>query len=95
MEIMINMGILCNYGFEMEVRVNILNNLKGLIWDVIVNLFFVVNKIVKLFYNGNFNNCVGGYEVVIGCKKVDGIDEIKWIVGCQEGGKLGELVVYK
>ena len=94
-EIMTNMGTLRNYGFEMEVRANILNNPKGLTWDVTANLSSVANKIVKLPYNGNPNNRVGGYEVATGRKKADGTDETKWIAGRQEGGKLGELVAYK
>lgn len=94
-EIMTNMGTLRNYGFEMEVRANILNNPKGLTWDVTANLSSVANKIVKLPYNGNENNRVGGYEVATGRKKADGTPETKWIAGRQEGGKLGELVAYK
>lgn len=77
-DIMINMGILCNLGIELEVKVNILNNVGGFIWDFFVNLFLVVNKIILLFYNGIENNWVGGYEVVVG----KGINVIKWIVGC-------------
>lgn len=53
----------------MEVRANILNNPKGLTWDVTANLSSVANKIVKLPYNGNENNRVGGYEVATGRKK--------------------------
>ena len=71
----------------MEVRANILNNPKGLTWDVTANLSSVANKIVKLPYNGNPNNRVGGYEVATGRKKADGTDETKWIAGRQEGGK--------
>ena len=93
--IMTNMGSLRNYGFEMEARANILNNPKGLTWDVTANLSSVANKIVKLPYNGNENNRVGGYEVATGRKNADGTYETKWIAGRQEGGKLGELVAYK
>lgn len=94
-EIMTNMGTLRNYGFEMEVRANLLNNPKGLTWDVTANLSSVANKIVKLPNNGNINNRVGGYEVAAGPMRADGTFPTKWIAGRQEGGKLGELVAYK
>ncbi|WP_455593026.1 SusC/RagA family TonB-linked outer membrane protein [Bacteroides sp.] len=94
-EIMTNMGTLRNYGFEMEVRANLLNNPKGLTWDVTANLSSVANKIVKLPNNGNVNNRVGGYEVAAGPMRADGTFPTKWIAGRQEGGKLGELVAYK
>lgn len=94
-ELMTNMGTLRNYGFEMEVRANILNNPKGLTWDVTANLSSVANKIVKLPYNGNENNRVGGYEVATGQRNADGTYGTKWIAGRQEGGRLGELVAYK
>lgn len=94
-EIMTNMGTLRNYGFEMEVRANIFNNPKGFTWDVTANLSSVANKIVKLPYNGNVNNRVGGYEVAAGPMRADGTFPTKWIAGRQEGGKLGELVAYK
>lgn len=82
METTINTGISCNHGPETEARVNTSNNLKGPIRDAIVNSLLAVNKTAKPFHNGNFNNCAGGHEAVIGCKKVDGIDEIKRTVGC-------------
>lgn len=94
-DIMTNMGTLRNYGFEMEVRANIFNNPKGFTWDVTANLSTVANKIVKLPYNGNENNRVGGYEVAAGPMRADGTFPTKWIAGRQEGGKLGELVAYK
>lgn len=94
-DIMTNMGTLRNYGFEMEVRANIFNNPKGFTWDVTANLSSVANKIVKLPYNGNENNRVGGYEVAAGPMRPDGTFPTKWIAGRQEGGKLGELVAYK
>lgn len=94
-ELMTNMGTLRNYGFEMEVRANILNNPKGLTWDVTANLSSVANKITKLPSNGNANNRVGGYEVAAGPMREDGTFPTKWIGGRQEGGKLGELVAYK
>lgn len=95
-DLITNMGTLRNYGFEMEVRANILNNKDGFTWDVTANLSSVANKIVKLPKNTNINNRVDGYEVAAG--KIDektGKFPTKWIAGRQEGGKLGELVAYK
>lgn len=89
-DIMTNMGTLRNYGFEMEVRANILNNPRGLSWDVTANLSTVANKIVKLPTNSNKNNRVGGQEIWDPSR-----NELVWVGGRQEGGKLGELVAYK
>lgn len=84
-----NMGTLRNYGVELEVRANILNNVRGFSWDVTANVSSVANKIVKLPYNGVENNRVGGYEVATGPNTT------QWVGGRQEGGKLGEMVAYK
>lgn len=84
-----NMGTLRNYGMELEVRGNILNNVKGFSWEVTANISSVANKIVKLPSNNVENNRVGGYEVATGKTTT------KWVGGRQEGGKLGEMVAYK
>lgn len=57
-----NLGIISNCGFELEVKVNLLIR-KGWLWDVIVNILFVKNMVKKLFFNGNVNNCQGGEQV--------------------------------
>lgn len=90
LDIMTNMGTLRNTGIEMEVKANILNNPKGLAWDVSANVSSVANKIISLPYNGVDKNRVGGYEVGI-----PGTDKTRWIGGRQEGGKLGEMIGYR
>ncbi|RNC66284.1 TonB-dependent receptor [Proteiniphilum sp. X52] len=89
-EIMTNMGTLRNYGFEMEMRANILSSANGFNWNVTANLSTVANKITRLPYNGNEFNRVGGYQVWDESK-----GGLTWIGGRQEGGKLGDLVAYK
>lgn len=84
-----NMGTLRNYGVELEVRANILNNVNGFSWDLTANISSVANKIVKLPGNGIANNRVGGYQVATGPTTTE------WVGGRQEGGKLGEMIAYK
>lgn len=84
-----NMGTLRNYGVELEVKAVILDNPKGLSWDVSANISSVANKIVSLPYNGVENNRVGGVEVATGPNTT------QWIGGRQEGGKLGDMIAYK
>lgn len=89
-----NQGTLRNYGFEAEVRANIINK-GGFTWDMTANISSVANKIISLPANGNDKNRVGGYEVAAGQVGSDGKTPTKWIGGRQEGGKLGELIAYK
>ena len=93
-DIVTNQGTLRNYGFEAEVRANIINK-GGFTWDMNANISSVANKIISLPYNGVDKNRVGGYEVAAGKVGADGKFPTKWIAGRQEGGKLGELVAYK
>lgn len=92
--IVTNQGTLRNYGFEAEVRANLINK-GGFTWDMTANISTVANKIISLPVNGNDNNRVGGYEVAAGPVDANGKTPTKWIGGRQEGGKLGELIAYK
>lgn len=85
-----NLGTLRNYGFELEVKANILNLANGFTWDMSANLSTVANKVMKLPYNGNENNRQGGVQVWDPKK-----GELTWLGGTQEGGELGVLYGYK
>lgn len=85
-----NSGTLRNQGFEMEVKANILTDVKGWSWEVTANLSTVANKIVKLPANGNDKNRQGG-SLIWDPKQ----NKEVWAGGLQEGGKLGEIVAYK
>lgn len=50
-DIVTNQGTLRNYGFEAEVRANIINK-GGFTWDMNANISSVANKIISLPYNG-------------------------------------------
>lgn len=85
-----NSGTLRNQGFEMEVKANILTDVKGWSWEVTANVSTVANKIVKLPANGNDKNRQGG-SLIWDPKQ----NKEVWAGGLQEGGKLGEIVAYK
>lgn len=85
-----NSGTLRNQGFEMEVKANILTNVKGWSWEVTANVSTVANKIIKLPANGNDKNRQGG-SLIWDPKQ----NKEVWAGGLQEGGKLGEIVAYK
>ena len=85
-----NMGTLRNYGFELEVKANILSLKNGFTWDASANMSTVSNKILKLPYNGNENNRQGGVQVWDPKKGA-----LTWLGATEEGGKLGELYGYK
>lgn len=85
-----NSGTLRNQGFEMEIRGNILSNVKGWSWEVSANLSTVANKVIKLPVNGNEKNRQGG-SLIWDPKQGKEV----WVGGLQEGGKLGEIVAYK
>ena len=84
-DIVTNQGTLRNYGFEAEVRANIINK-GGFTWDMNANISSVANKIISLPYNGVDKNRVGGYEVAAGKVGADGKFPTKWIAGRQEVG---------
>lgn len=91
-----NLGKLRNRGFEMEIRANIINQPKGLKWDVTANLTSVSNKILQLPTNDKPNNQLDGYEVADGTKKdANGNQATKWVGGYAEGGKIGQIVAYR
>lgn len=85
-----NLGTLRNYGFELEVKANILNLRNGFSWDMSANLSTVANKVMKLPYNGNDNNRQGGVQVWDQKK-----GQLAWLGGTEEGGELGVLYGYK
>ena len=85
-----NLGILRNYGFELEVKANILQLKNGFTWDMSANVSTVANKVVKLPYNGNERNRQGGVQVWNPEKGA-----LAWLGGIEEGGKLGVLYGYK
>lgn len=85
-----NLGSLRNTGFEVELKYNILSNLKGFSWDFSANASFVKNKIVKLPYNGNENNRQGGIQVWD-----PKAGKLVWGGGLQEGKSLGDIYAYK
>ena len=94
--ILTNLGDLRNSGVEFEIKAHIINH-KDFTWDMSANLTSVSNKILRLPYNGNEFNRVGGYEVAVGpgIKNPDGTYASKWVGGYQEGGRLGEIVAYQ
>jgi len=85
-----NLGTLRNYGFELEVKANILNLKNGFTWDMSANITSVANKVIKLPYNGNENNRQGGVQVWDPKK-----GELTWLGATEEGGKLGVIYGYK
>lgn len=84
-----NLGRLRNYGFELEMKANLMNR-KNFTWDFSANLTTVANKIVELPYNGNENNRQGGVQAFN-----PKTGQIEWLGATQEGGKLGVLYGYK
>lgn len=85
-----NLGQLQNKGYEFGINATILKLQNGLIWDFGGNLSFVKNKILKLPFNGNENNRVGGIQV---WDEKQG--KLVWIGGLQEGQPLGVIYGYK
>ncbi|MCD7938412.1 MAG: TonB-dependent receptor [Tannerellaceae bacterium] len=85
-----NLGTLKNYGFEMEIKANILNLKNGFTWDMSANMTTVANKIISLPYNGNENNRQGGVQVWD-----PKTNQLVWLGATEEGGKLGVLYGYK
>jgi len=85
-----NLGTFQNKGYELTINANILNEPKGLKWDVGVNASFVKNKILKLPYNGQANNRQGGLQVYDPKSK-----QVVWVGGLQEGQPLGNIYAYK
>ncbi len=85
-----NLGSLLNKGFEADLNARIISRPNGLNWSVGFNTAFVKNRILKLPYNGNERNRVGGFEVYdpVAGKNV-------WVGGHQEGNQLGDLFGYK
>jgi len=85
-----NLGTFQNKGYELTINANILNEPKGLKWDVGVNASFVKNKILKLPYNGQSSNRQGGLQVYDPSSK-----QVVWVGGLQEGQPLGNIYAYK
>lgn len=85
-----NLGQLQNTGYEFSVNANILKLKNGLTWDMGANISFVKNKILKLPFNGNENNRVGGFQVYDPKQ-----GKVVWVGGLQEGQPLGAIYGYK
>jgi hypothetical protein len=85
-----NLGQLQNKGYEIAINANILKLSNGLTWDVSANHSFVKNKILKLAFNGNENNRIGGLQVYDPKQ-----GSIVWVGGLQEGQPLGAIYGYK
>lgn len=85
-----NLGELQNKGWELGVNATILKLGNGLTWDVSANISKVKNKVLKLPFNGNENNRIGGIQV---WDPEQG--KLVWIGGLQEGQPLGIIYGYK
>ena len=85
-----NLGQLQNKGWELGVNATILKLKNGLTWDFSANVSKVKNKILKLPFNGNENNRIGGIQV---WDPEQG--KLVWIGGLQEGQPLGIIYGYK
>ncbi len=85
-----NLGQLQNKGVEFTVNVNILKRPNGLTWDMNGNISFVNNKILKLPFNGNEFNRVGGLQVYDPKQ-----GKVVWVGGLQEGQPLGAIYGYQ
>lgn len=88
--VMTNLGEFQNKGFEVAVNANILNNPKGLSWNLSANTSFVKNKILKLPFNGNENNRQGGFQVFDPAS-----GKVIWVGGLQEGQPLGAIYAFR
>jgi TonB-linked SusC/RagA family outer membrane protein len=85
-----NLGELQNKGWEFGVNATILKLKNGLTWDFGGNVSFVKNKILKLPFNGNENNRIGGIQVWD-----PKLGKLTWIGGLQEGKPLGVIYGYQ
>jgi len=85
-----NLGELQNKGFEFGVNATILKLKNGLTWDFSGNISYVKNKVLKLPFNGNENNRIGGIQVWDPNQ-----NKLVWIGGLQEGQPLGTIYGYK
>ena len=88
--ILTNFGSLENKGYEIELGVRALPITSALQWNISFNTATVKTKILKLPYNGNVNNRVGG-EYLWDSKK----GEYAWFGGLQEGGRVGDMFAFK
>lgn len=88
--ILTNLGSLENRGYEVEASVDVLPPGAPLRWSVAFNAATNQNKILRLPDNGNERNRIGGilvYDPDVG--------DYVWRGGLQEGGRLGDLYIYK
>ncbi|MES2276287.1 MAG: SusC/RagA family TonB-linked outer membrane protein [Bacteroidota bacterium] len=85
-----NLGTYQNTGYEFTVNANLINNPKGLRLDMGITASTVKNKVIKLPYNGNENNRIGGQQIY---DPKSG--QVIWVGGIQEGQPLGAMYGYK
>lgn len=85
-----NLGSYQNVGYEFTLKANLINQPNGLRVDMGINASTVKNKVLKLPYNGNDNNRIGGLQVYDPT-----LGQVVWVSGTQEGQPLGAVYGYK
>lgn len=88
--ILTNLGSLENKGVEWELTARPLSPRSGFQWNISFNVTKVKNKILKLPFNGAERNRIGGLYIWDPAKK-----DYSWAGGLQEGGRIGDLFMYK
>jgi len=85
-----NLGTYQNTGYEFTLNANLINRPNGLRLDMGITASTVKNKVIKLPYNGNQNNRIGGLQVFD-----PKTGQVVWVGGTQEGQPLGAIYGYK
>lgn len=85
-----NLGTLQNSGLEFTLKANIIDNPGGLRLDMGFTASKNKNKVLKLPYNGNENNRIGGQQIYD-----PKTNTVIWVGGIQEGQPLGNVYGYR